>query len=77
MVSYLESKVQRKFSDLPSISNEILESLDKTIGLTFKLCGATGVMTMFLLVGKIIGPPQLNEYPVLPVAVETTIPSAQ
>ena len=30
-------------------------------GRTFKLCGATGVMIKFDELGKIIGPPQLNE----------------
>tara|TARA_B100000212_G_scaffold5705_1_gene4259 strand:+ start:656 stop:817 length:162 start_codon:yes stop_codon:yes gene_type:complete len=48
-----------------------------TSGLAFKLCGAIGVKTRFLLSGIIIGPPQLSEYPVEPVGVEIIKPSAQ
>jgi hypothetical protein len=36
-----------------------------------------GVMIKFSEFGKIIGPPQLKEYPVLPVGVLTINPSAQ
>ena len=42
-----------------------------TSGRTFKLCGAIGVMTKFSLFGVMIGPPQLKEYAVEPVGVET------
>src|SRR5690606_22441329 len=46
-------------------------------GLTLRLCAAIGVMIKFLLVGCIMGPPQLSEYPVDPVGVEIINPSAQ
>ena len=48
-----------------------------TNGLAFRLCGAIGVKTKFLLSGIIIGPPQLKEYPVDPVGVDIIRPSAQ
>ena len=48
-----------------------------TIGRTFRLCGALGVIIMLFVPGIIIGPPQLKEYPVDPVGVDTTSPSAQ
>lgn len=48
-----------------------------TKGLAFRLCGAIGVITKLLVEGSKIGPPQLNEYPVDPVGVETISPSAQ
>ena len=41
------------------------------------MCGAIGVKTRFLLSGSTIGPPQLSEYPVDPVGVDTISPSAQ
>ena len=77
MSSNRESRVQIKFSDLPSISKEMTESSEITMGRTFRLCGATGVMTKFLESGKTIGPPQLKEYPVEPVGVAMMMPSAQ
>ena len=77
MVSKRESNVQRKFSVLPSISNEMTELSEMTMGLTFRLCGATGVITKFPELGKRMGPPQLKEYPVEPVGVAMIIPSAQ
>ena len=52
-------------------------SSEITSGLAFKLWGAMGVKTKFLLSGIIIGPPQLRELPVDPVGVETISPSAQ
>ena len=48
-----------------------------TSGRTFRLCGAMGVTTKFLLSGESIGPPQLSEYAVEPVGVETMSPSPQ
>ena len=47
------------------------------MGLTVRLCGLTGVITKFPDFGNTNGPPQLNEYPVDPVGVETIIPSDQ
>jgi len=38
----------------------VLES-GTTIGLTFKLCGAIGVITKSVAPGTKMGPPQLNE----------------
>ena len=61
IVSYLESRVHMKLSDLPSTFKVIFLVSGITIGLTFKLCGATGVITKLLESGKIIGPPQLSE----------------
>jgi hypothetical protein len=76
-VSNLESRVQRKLSALPSTSNESTLVSGITIGLALRLCGATGVMIRLPEFGKIIGPPQLKEYPVDPVGVATINPSAQ
>jgi hypothetical protein len=45
--------------------------------LTFKLCGAMGVTTIFPELGITIVPQQLNEYAVEPVGVATISPSAQ
>ena len=42
-----------------------------------RLCGDIGVNTNELLDGEITGPPQLNEYPVDPVGVDTIKPSDQ
>jgi hypothetical protein len=53
--------VQRNPSVLPSISNEIILSSGTTIGLIFKLCGDTGVITKLAESGKITGPLQLRE----------------
>ena len=39
--------------------------------------GATGTQTMPLYSGETIGPPAESAYPVEPVAVETTKPSAR
>lgn len=47
------------------------------IGRTFRLCGATGVITKLPESGNTIGPLQLREYPVEPVGVDTITPSAQ
>jgi len=77
MVSNLLSSVDKKFLDLPSTLNLMVTLSGKTIGRTLRLCGAIGVMTKFPELGKIIGPPQLKEYPVEPVGVASIIPSAQ
>jgi len=77
IVENLESKVQRKFSALPSTSKDKTLLSDITIGLTLKLCGATGVIIKQPESGKTIGPPQLSEYPVEPVGVLMINPSAQ
>ena len=77
IVSNRESKVHRKFSALPMISNESTEESGMMTGLTFRLWGATGVMTKLSEFGNIIGPPQLKEYAVEPVGVEIITPSPQ
>jgi hypothetical protein len=59
-----------------STSKVISQSSQITIGLTFKLCGATGVIAMVLEWGTMIGPPTLNEYAVEPVGVAIMSPSA-
>jgi hypothetical protein len=59
--SNLESSVHKKLSARPSISKEITLVSDMTIGRTVRLWGATGVITRFPELGKIIGPPQLSE----------------
>ena len=69
--------MHKKFLARPSTSKEMTELSDNTIGRTFKLCGATGVMIKLPDLGKIIGPPQLREYPVDQVGVATMIQSAQ
>ena len=57
----LESRVTRNELLRPSIlSFKVLWS-GITIGLTFRLCGATGVITKFFDPGNRIGPPQLRE----------------
>ena len=61
IVSKRESKVQRKLSARPSISKDTTKLSEITMGRTFKLCGATGVMTKLPDRGKMIGPPQLKE----------------
>ena len=76
-ISFLASKAQINSSVLPSISNEITELSGTTIERTFKLCGATGVITKLAESGNKIGPLQLILYPVEPVGVETINPSAQ
>ena len=48
-----------------------------TSGLALRLWGEIGVKTNELLDGEITGPPQLNEYPVDPVGVDTIKPSDQ
>ena len=46
--------------------------------LHLRLCGEIGVKTNEIhLIGEITGPPQLSEYPVEPVGVETINPSDQ
>lgn len=41
--------------------NVISQSSLMTMGRTFRLCGATGVMAMVLLCGTMTGPPMLSE----------------
>src|SRR6476620_548173 len=77
MISLLESRAQIAWSDRLSISKEIMLSSGTIIGLTFRLWGATGVITKLAASGKTIGPLQLKEYPVDPVGVATMRPSAQ
>src|SRR3982074_3372782 len=66
-----------KFSARPSTSKEMMLLSGTTMGRTFRLCGATGVITKLAESGKTTGPPQLREYPVDPVGVATISPSAQ
>ena len=47
IVTDLESKEAMKYCDLPSTSKEITFSSETTIGRTFKLWGAIGVITKF------------------------------
>ena len=61
------------FFSLPETLNSIFVISEITSGLTFKLCGEIGVNANDPLVGEITGPPQLKEYPVDPVGVETTV----
>ena len=56
-------------------SSLILQSEDITIGLLVNVCGAIGTSKKELEFGLIIGPPQLSEYAVDPVGVETMYPS--
>ena len=76
-VAILESKDTRKFFSLPLTCNDISVESGITSGLAFKLCGAIGVKIKLSASGMITGPPQLSEYPVEPVGVETIRPSAQ
>ena len=64
-------------SSLPETLISILVLSEITIGLAFRLWGEIGVRIKELLFGETIGPPQLNEYPVDPVGVETIKPSDQ
>jgi hypothetical protein len=77
IISFRLSSVQINPSVLPSNSNDMMLLSGTMMGLMFKLCGETGVITKLLLSGKTTGPPQLNEYPVDPVGVATMIPSDQ
>lgn len=45
------------------------------MGLALRECEAIGVIIKALRLGSTIGPPQLNEYAVEPVAVEIITPS--
>ena len=47
--------------DLLSISKEMIWSSGTIMGLTLRLCGATGVITKLPDSGKTMGPPQLKE----------------
>ncbi len=76
-VYILESRVSRISSALLSICNFMSVLSGMTKGLTARLWGAIGVSTIFLEVGEMIGPPQLKEYPVEPIGVETIRPSLQ
>ena len=71
------SSETRKYLLRLSTSREIMLLSGTTTGLMLRLCGLTGVMTKLLDIGLMIGPPQLNEYPVEPVGVEMISPSAQ
>ena len=64
-------------SSLPETLISIFVLSEITIGLAFKLWGEIGVRISELLFGETIGPPQLNEYPVEPVGVDTIKPSDQ
>lgn len=77
MIALRESIVHKKLSSLPSTSKLRMESSGMTTGRTFRLCGATGVITKLALFGNKIGPPHESEYPVEPVGLETINPSAQ
>ena len=61
MILYRESRVHKKELLRPSTLKEIVLLSGIIKGQTFKLCGATGVKTKTGEVGRIIGPPQLNE----------------
>ncbi len=50
----LESSAQIKSSARPSTSKEITLLSGTTIDLTFRLCGATGVITKLLLSGTLL-----------------------
>src|ERR1700733_12348973 len=76
-ISFRESSAQIKWSALPSISKEMMLLSGTMMGRTFRLCGATGVITKLADSGNTTGPPQLSEYPVEPVGVATISPSAQ
>jgi hypothetical protein len=76
-ISLRASSAQINSSVLPSISKEITEVSGTMIERTFKLCGATGVMTKLAESGNKMGPLQLILYPVEPVGVDTINPSAQ
>ena len=58
-ISFLASREHINSSVLPSISNEITELSGTTIDRTFKLWGATGVITKLAESGNKIGPLQL------------------
>jgi hypothetical protein len=75
-VSVLESQDNKNFALRASISKTKDTSSGIIKGLTFKLCGAIGVITKFWELGYIIGPPQLSEYAVEPVGVAMISPSA-
>src|SRR5262245_210325 len=76
-VSKRESRETRNFLLRPSIRKVISERSDTTMGRAPRLCGLTGEMIKLSDSGKTKGPPQLNEYPVDPVGVDTITPSAQ
>ena len=61
MVSLLESIVAKYSFSLPTIFSSIVLLSSTMNGLTFKLCGAIGVITKLFDAGANIGPPQLNE----------------
>jgi hypothetical protein len=76
-ISLRASSAHINGSALPSISKETTLVSGTTIGRTFKLCGATGVITKLAAFGNQIVPLQLILSPVEPVGVETLNPSAQ
>jgi predicted DNA repair protein MutK len=77
MVSERESSVAKNEVLRPSTWKETTLLSETIMGLTFKLCGAIGVITKLADVGYKMGPPQLKLYPVEPVGVEIIKPSAQ
>src|SRR5436189_3482083 len=72
-----ESREILKSSLRPVTLKWISLLLEITIGRTVRLCGAMGVIIKLSESGMMIGPPQLNEYAVEPVGVETINPSAK
>ena len=72
-----ESSEMIQLSLLPLTLKLISLLFEITIGRTDKLCGAIGVITKLSESGIMIGPPQLKEYAVDPVGVETISPSAK
>ena len=73
----LESKETKWVFSLPETFNLICVVSEITSGRALRLCGAMGVSTKDFAEGAITGPPQLKEYPVDPVGVETINPSDQ
>ena len=76
-VAIRESKDSKWYSSRPVTRSRISVLSETTRGLALRLWGAIGVNTKDFAVGAITGPPQLKEYPVDPVGVETISPSAQ
>ena len=70
------SRLTRKCLFLPSATSLISASSPITSGRTLRLCGATGVIMKLDALGATMGPPTLREYPVDPVGVATSNPSA-
>ena len=73
----LESSETKYWSSLPVTRSTISVSSEITRGLALRLWGAIGVITKLFTSGVKIGPPQLYEYPVVPVGVAIINPTAQ